>query len=124
MRDISIETPPCGALTWPSSDVPAPNGMIGASCAAQMRTTSTTSCVSFDENDGVGRRVGEPGQRMAMLDAHRLGGDELVAETRGERVIERVDSLRRTAAFRGGEDRRSNRALWRQLVKSESSLTK
>ena len=29
MRWKSIEIPPRGALTWPSSEVPAPNGMIG-----------------------------------------------------------------------------------------------
>jgi adenosylmethionine-8-amino-7-oxononanoate aminotransferase len=29
MRDVSIETPPNGALTWPSNEEPAPNAMIG-----------------------------------------------------------------------------------------------
>ena len=45
MSRTSIETPPCGALTWPSSEVPVPNGMIGTRCAAQMRTISCTSSV-------------------------------------------------------------------------------
>ncbi len=43
MRVQSSETPPCSALTWPSSEVPAPKGTIGASWAAQMRTASITS---------------------------------------------------------------------------------
>ena len=43
MREQSSETPPCGALTWPSSEVPTPNGTIGASCLAQSFTTSVTS---------------------------------------------------------------------------------
>ena len=30
MREKSSERPPSGALMWPSSEVPAPNGMIGA----------------------------------------------------------------------------------------------
>ena len=45
MSRTSIETPPCGALTWPSSEVPVPNGMIGTRCAAQIRTISCTSSV-------------------------------------------------------------------------------
>ena len=45
MSRTSIETPPCGALTWPSSEVPVPNGITGTRCAAQMRTISCTSSV-------------------------------------------------------------------------------
>ena len=37
--------PPCGALIWPSSEVPAPNGISGTRCAAHSRTTSCTSSV-------------------------------------------------------------------------------
>ena len=43
IREQSSETPPCGALTWPSSDVPTPKGTIGASCLAQSFTRSITS---------------------------------------------------------------------------------
>src|SRR3569623_945538 len=45
MSRMSIDTPPCGALTWPSSEEPVPNGMIGILCRAQMRTTCCTSSV-------------------------------------------------------------------------------
>ena len=45
MSRKSIEMPPSGALTWPSSEVPVPNAMIGTRCAAQMRTMSCTSSV-------------------------------------------------------------------------------
>ncbi len=45
MSRKSIETPPCGALTWPSSEVPVPKGMTGTLCFAQMRTTCCTSAV-------------------------------------------------------------------------------
>ena len=46
MRERSSETPPCGALTWPSSEEPTPNGTIGASCRAQSLTRSITSSLS------------------------------------------------------------------------------
>ena len=45
MRDRSMQTPPWGALTWPSSEVPVPNGITGTRCSAQMRTISATSSV-------------------------------------------------------------------------------
>jgi hypothetical protein len=34
----SIVMPPCNACTWPSSDVPAPNGTIGTPHAELMET--------------------------------------------------------------------------------------
>ena len=43
MREKSIDNPPSGALVWPSSDVPAPNGMIGRWCVRATSTTSRTS---------------------------------------------------------------------------------
>src|SRR3984957_14339998 len=43
MRERSSETPPCGALTWPSSDEPIPKGTIGASWRAQSLVRSITS---------------------------------------------------------------------------------
>ena len=42
---MSIEMPPYGALTWPSSDVPVPKATTGILCAAQTRTTACTSSV-------------------------------------------------------------------------------
>ncbi len=43
---VSTETPPLSAATWPSSDVPAPNGTIGVACSRQIRTTAAASSVS------------------------------------------------------------------------------
>ena len=43
MREKSTDRPPRGALMWPSSEVPAPNGMIGTRCVRATRTTSLTS---------------------------------------------------------------------------------
>src|SRR6476620_3550039 len=43
MRERASETPPKGALTGPSREVPVPNGMIGTRDAAQSFTTSDTS---------------------------------------------------------------------------------
>jgi hypothetical protein len=45
MRERSIDTPPPGALTWPSSEDPTPKGMTGTPWAAQTLTMSTTSPV-------------------------------------------------------------------------------
>src|SRR5581483_940184 len=45
MSRKSSEMPPRGALTWPSSEVPAPNGMTGTRSAAHSRTTCCTSSV-------------------------------------------------------------------------------
>ena len=43
MRDMSMLTPPCSAAMWPSSDEPAPKGIIGVPCRAQVRTITTAS---------------------------------------------------------------------------------
>ena len=45
IRLVSIDTPPDGALTCPSRDVPVPKGTIGTSEAAQSLTISETSAV-------------------------------------------------------------------------------
>ena len=41
-----MQTPPAGALTCPSSDVPVPNGITGTPLAAQIRTAAWISAVS------------------------------------------------------------------------------
>src|SRR5579859_4170732 len=41
-----MHTPPAGALTCPSSEVPVPNAITGTRCLAQIRTTSWMSEVS------------------------------------------------------------------------------
>ena len=51
------------------------------------------------EHDRVRRLVLEPGQRMAVRLADRLGGGEAVAEARGEIGVERGDRLAPRTAF-------------------------
>ena len=46
IRVMSTDTPPLSAATWPSSEVPAPNGTIGAPWSRQTRTTAAASSVS------------------------------------------------------------------------------
>src|SRR5215471_14043004 len=46
MSRRSMQMPPAGALTWPSSEVPVPNAMTGTPCLAQIRTVSWMSDVS------------------------------------------------------------------------------
>src|SRR3984957_1329338 len=41
-----MQTPPAGALTCPSSEVPVPKAITGTLCLAQIRTTSWMSAVS------------------------------------------------------------------------------
>ena len=107
IRERSSDTPPCGALTWPSSDEPVPNGTIGASCRAQSFTRSITSSRDLGEHDRVRRLVLEPGQRVAVLAADRLGGGEAIAEARGEVGVEGGDGFRRepALALADGEER-------------------
>ena len=49
----------------------------------------------FGEDHGVGRRIGDPGQRVAVLLAHGLGGDDAIAESGGEIGVERGDRVAR-----------------------------
>ena len=58
MSRKSMETPPNGALTWPSSEVPTPKGMIGTSWAAQMRTICCTSSVLCGKTTASGGWLG------------------------------------------------------------------
>ena len=46
MSRRSMQMPPAGALTWPSSEVPVPKAMTGTPFFAQIRTTSWMSAVS------------------------------------------------------------------------------
>jgi len=47
MRERSIDTPPCSASRWPSTELPTPNGITGTSCwSASARTAATSSVLS------------------------------------------------------------------------------
>ena len=53
----------------------------------------------FRENDGVGRLVLKPGQRMPVRFADRLRGCEAIAEASGEVGVERGDLIGCETAF-------------------------
>ena len=76
--------PPNGALTWPSSEVPAPKAMTGTPEAAQSVTMSLISAVDLRPHHRVGRQPGVHRLAAAVLLAHRLAGATRVAEARGE----------------------------------------
>src|SRR6516165_6472849 len=54
MSRKSIDTPPWGALMWPSSEVPVPKEMTGTRRLAQMRTMSCTSSVACGKTTASG----------------------------------------------------------------------
>ena len=72
--------PPPGALTWPSSEVPTPNGMTGTRCSAQTRTISCTSSVVSGQTTASGACAGNVAGRVRMLVADRLAGLQALAE--------------------------------------------
>ena len=119
MRERSSETPPCAALTWPSSDEPTPNGTTGASCRAQSLTRSITSSFELGEHHRVRRLVLEPGQRVAMRLADRLRGGEAVAEAGGEIGVERGDRVAREAALALADGELGHGAFTLSLGKGE-----
>ena len=55
--------------------------------------------LGFGEHDRVRRLVFEPGQRVPVRLADRLGRGEAIAEARGEIGVERGDRVAREAAF-------------------------
>ena len=67
MRERSSDTPPNGALTWPSSEVPVPNGMTGTREAAQSLHHLGDLGLGLSEQHRVGRLALEPSQRVGML---------------------------------------------------------
>jgi hypothetical protein len=54
MSRKSIDTPPCGALTCPSSEVPVPNAITGTRWLAQMRTVCCTSAADWGKTTASG----------------------------------------------------------------------
>ena len=59
-----------------------PNGMTGTRCSAQMRTISCTSSVDCGNTTASGGWLSSQVVRVAVLLAHRLRGDEAIAELR------------------------------------------
>ncbi len=58
MRVKSSDSPPLGALMWPSSEVPAPYGMIGTRWVRATSTTLTTSSVLSTQITASGGSLG------------------------------------------------------------------
>ena len=71
MRDISMQIPPCGALTWPSSEVPAPYAMTGTRSSVHVRTISLTSAVLSGQTTASGGKPCVDSLASAVLLAHR-----------------------------------------------------
>ena len=101
MSRKSIETPPCGALTWPSSEVPVPNGMTGTPVRGADAHDLLHVLGRLRKDHRVRRLVLDPGDGVAVLLAHRLRGHEPVAEFGGERGDGALDRLGIAAGRRG-----------------------
>ncbi len=65
--------------------------MTGTRCAAQMRTISCTSSVDCGNTTASGGWFLDPGDGVAVLLAHRLGGHDAIAEARRECAHRRID---------------------------------
>src|SRR4051812_4202765 len=91
MRVMSTDTPPLSAATWPSSEVPAPKGTIGAPCSAQTRTTRAASSTS----SGKTTRSGDDGR---WNDSSR----PCCARTSAPDTTRSGASARTSASFRAG----------------------
>ena len=83
MSRRSIETPPNGALTWPSSEVPVPNGDDRHAMRARRCARSAARPRSICGNTTAsGGWFATQVSGVAVLLAHRLRGDEPVADDR------------------------------------------
>ena len=85
MSRKSRQMPPRGALTWPSSEVPAPKGITGTRCRGAQAHDLLHVLGGLRKDHRVRRLVVDPGGGVAVLLAHRLRGDEPIAVTRRER---------------------------------------
>ena len=79
MRVRSIDTPPRTALTWPSSELPMPNGMIGAVVGGAGGDHAAHLVGARREDDRVGRRRGVPRLAVAVVFADGGGRGHPVA---------------------------------------------
>src|SRR5437764_107069 len=73
MSRKSIDTPPKGALTWPSSEVPVANGMIATRCGAQIRPRPCRPVAACGNTTA-------PGGSLALQDAVLAVFDRTVDE--------------------------------------------
>ena len=99
MRERSSDTPPCGRVDMAlERRADAERNDRRVVTGAELHEVDDVVFV-FGEDHRVRRLVLEPGERVAVRLAYRLGGGEAIAETGGEIGIERGDRLARRAAL-------------------------
>ena len=84
MRERSSVMPPRTGVTWPSSEVPAPQGTTGTRLVLHSASRRRGLLGGFDEGDGVGqhRRLGVLAVRVVFAQ-RGVGGDALAQEVAG-----------------------------------------
>ncbi len=94
MSRRSMQTPPAGALTCPSSEVPVPNAITGTLMLGANPHHVLDVGGLLRHHDRVRRLRRQPGRGVRVLIAHRLRGDQPVAEPRRERFQRARQRLR------------------------------
>ena len=84
MRDRSSVMPPRTGVTWPSSEVPAPQATTGTRVGVAERQEAGGFVGGLDERDGVGQdgRLGVLAVRMVLAQGG-VGGDAVAQEVAG-----------------------------------------
>ena len=79
---------------WPSSEVPAPKGMIGVRCVRSNAHDFAHLLGGLDPDHGIGRLVWDPGDGVGMLAAERLARLQAIAKALPQDRDGRSASLR------------------------------
>ena len=87
---MSTLTPPCSAATWPSSDVPAPNGTSGARWRAHTPTIAAGLLVLCGPHHRVGSRGRMKRLVEAVLLAHVAAREHAVGAQERAQVVEKL----------------------------------
>ena len=110
MSRKSRQMPPRGALTWPSSEVPVPKRDHRHALGRAQPHDLLHLFGGLRKDHRVRRLVGDPGERVAVLLAHRLRGDEPVADRRRQRGDDALDRLAVAPEFLPGFGQRPSSA--------------
>ncbi|MGY4292695.1 hypothetical protein ACVWXN_000790 [Bradyrhizobium sp. i1.4.4] len=94
MSRRSIEMPPAGALTWPSSEVPGAEGDDGHAVLGADPHHVLDVGGLLRHHHAVRRLVDDPCGGMAVLLANGLRGDEAVAEPCGKLLQRACEGFR------------------------------
>ena len=101
---MSTDTPPCSAATWPSSDVPAPNGTIGAPCARQIAHDRGRLLGVARVDDDVGRGGAMPALVGPVPAPLVVAGDDAVGVERGDQLLlQPIAALKCVTEYGDGE---------------------